>query len=50
MLTYAYIIHTYIYISGTQDEVSVQIWDWDKYKYNDYIGEALIPTGPLGIR
>ena len=25
----------------------MQIWDWDKYKYDDYIGEALIPTGPL---
>ena len=33
--------------SGTQDEISVQIWDWDKYKYDDYIGEALIPTAPL---
>jgi len=33
--------------SGTKDDVSVQVWDWDKWKYDDYIGEALIPTGPM---
>ena len=33
--------------SGRQDEISVHVWDWDKYKYDDYIGEALIPTAPL---
>ena len=36
-----------IMFSGRQDEISVQVWDWDKYKYDDYIGEALIPTAPL---
>ena len=44
-------IHTYkqfrLQFSGVQDELSVQIWDWDKYRYDDYIGEALIPTVPL---
>ncbi|EKX52452.1 hypothetical protein GUITHDRAFT_133540 [Guillardia theta CCMP2712] len=36
-----------VQFSGTKDDVSVQVWDWDKWKYDDYIGEALIPTGPL---
>jgi len=32
-------IHTYkqfwLQFSGVQDELSVQIWNWDKYQYND---------------
>jgi len=37
MYIYAY-IHTYkqfrVQFSGVQDELSVQIWDWEKYKYD----------------
>ena len=41
-------MHAVCGVRGNLSEwASVQVWDWDKYKYDDYIGEALIPTAPL---
>mmetsp|Transcript_72120 Transcript_72120/g.192737 ORF Transcript_72120/g.192737 Transcript_72120/m.192737 type:complete len:425 (-) Transcript_72120:58-1332(-) len=33
--------------SNPDDEISIQVWDWDRLKPHDYLGEALIPVRRL---